>query len=263
MAKHHKTATDIPLPEGLRIGALLSAHEVEGADYGTDWWHWEQRPGHILDTTTSDPAADHWNRYQEDCALARKLGMQVVFAPSDVVDFYKDTPQRKAVLALPKHELPERKHFNPPPPAWSGTGGCECAPNRPCRFFGAWNRQHPDLRIEDDDLIIDCNKTEELYNLCAERGITTLLYMGVASNMCIINRAAGIKQMTQLHRRCILVRDLSAAISGNGFDPDKNRPDPSLTPESGTRQVLHHLEQYWCPSMDSKDLLKAAKKKSN
>ena len=35
-------------------------------------------------------------------AAARKMGVQVIFSPSSVADFYKDYPQRKAVLNMPK-----------------------------------------------------------------------------------------------------------------------------------------------------------------
>lgn len=40
-------------------------------------------------------------RMNRTLAAARKLGIQVVVAPSDVLDFYRDAPQRKAMQPLP------------------------------------------------------------------------------------------------------------------------------------------------------------------
>lgn len=194
----------------------------------------------------------------EALAAARRLGMQVVFAPSDVLDAHAGAPQRHAVQALPHSELPEEANFYPPPPPYAGTGGCECGPDRPCQKASAWSSQNANLHVEPGDWIVDCNNNQELWNLCTAHGITTLLYMGVATNMCIIGRSCGIRPMTQIGLRCLLVRDLSAAISGNGYDPDSQQIDPDFTPAEGTRRVLHHLERHYCPSFDRQQLLDAA-----
>lgn len=61
-------------PGGFLWGAATSAHAVEGVNFGSDWWRWEQRPGRIRDSASSKTAADHFHRYREDFALARKLG---------------------------------------------------------------------------------------------------------------------------------------------------------------------------------------------
>jgi len=55
-------------------GAVSSAFVVEGGNFNSDWWRWEQRPGRIRDGSTSKVAADHYGRYEEDFGLARKLG---------------------------------------------------------------------------------------------------------------------------------------------------------------------------------------------
>ena len=52
----------------------------------------------------------------------------------------------------------------------------------------------------------------EIYSFLRERGIRTLLVMGVHTNMCILNRSFAIKRMTALGIRCILVRDLTDAM---------------------------------------------------
>ncbi len=65
-------------PEGFLWGATISAHRVEGANYQSDWWRWEQRPNRIADGATSARAADHFNRWKEDLTLADKLGLNAL-----------------------------------------------------------------------------------------------------------------------------------------------------------------------------------------
>lgn len=189
---------------------------------------------------------------------ARKLHMQIVFAPSDVLGFYRDYPQRKTMLAVPEHAEPGKVAFNPPPPP-GPTDFCECGPDQPCKkqAFGSWSRQHPDLRIEENDLIGDCNNARELMNLCAERDIDTLLYMGVASNMCVLDRSMGVRNMKGHGFRTIVVSDMVEAITSNGLNA-QGKPDPAFTPAAGTARVQRHIEQFFCPTLDSRQLVAAA-----
>ncbi len=60
--------------QNLLWGATVGAHEVEGADFDSDWWRWEQRASHIADGATSETGADHHTRFAGDYALAKKLG---------------------------------------------------------------------------------------------------------------------------------------------------------------------------------------------
>lgn len=85
-ARRHQGDTALPpthdtsgrLPEGFLVGGALCAHQVEGGDFHSDWWRWEQRPSRIADGATSEVAADHWNRHREDTALSAKLGMNAL-----------------------------------------------------------------------------------------------------------------------------------------------------------------------------------------
>lgn len=66
------------LPKDFFTGATLCAHQVEGGDFASDWWRWEQRSGRIAEGATSEVAADHFNRVAADMALARKIGMNAL-----------------------------------------------------------------------------------------------------------------------------------------------------------------------------------------
>lgn len=70
-------------PPGFAWGATLNSHKVEGGDFASDWWAWEQRPGRIAGGATSEAGAGHYARIQEDAALAGKFGLNALLvAPS-------------------------------------------------------------------------------------------------------------------------------------------------------------------------------------
>jgi len=67
-------AEDLRFPEGFYWGTATSSHQVEGNNRNNQWWAWEQEGGNIKDGTTSGAACDHYNRFEEDFALAKELG---------------------------------------------------------------------------------------------------------------------------------------------------------------------------------------------
>ena len=75
---HRRNTTYMRLPETFLYGATIGAHQVEGGDFESDWWRWEQRPSRIRDGETSERGADHFTRYRADLQLARKLGHNAV-----------------------------------------------------------------------------------------------------------------------------------------------------------------------------------------
>jgi nicotinamidase-related amidase/type 1 glutamine amidotransferase len=190
---------------------------------------------------------------------ARKLGIQVVFAPSDVVEFYKDYPQRKAMLAIGERPLPPKTKFKPPAQP-IGKDCCECGPTQPCKrnSFGRWSRQHPDLRIAEGDLVGNCNDQRELLNLCQARNIDTLIYAGVASNMCVLYRQFGMINIKQYVPRLMFISDLVQAITANGIDPAAKTPDRNFTPAKGSAVIRRYLEKHIAPSFESRQLISAA-----
>jgi beta-glucosidase len=61
-------------PDGFYWGAATSAHQVEGNNRNNQWWEWEEAPGHIEGGVGSGVACDHYNRFDEDFALAEEFG---------------------------------------------------------------------------------------------------------------------------------------------------------------------------------------------
>jgi len=124
-------------------------------------------------------------------------------------------------------------------------GGCDCEPQ--CAQYGAWTAQHPAIEINDEDAISDNGR--EIYNLLAQYGIENVIILGVHTNMCVLGRPFGIRQMARLNRNPVLVRDLTDAM----YNP---RKAPKVSHAEGTELVVQHVEKYWCPTVLSADLLK-------
>ncbi len=176
----------------------------------------------------------------------RPRGVLVIHAPSDCMDFYKDTPQRKRAQEAPKVDLPKATEIACPPlPIDDSDGGCDDA--SPSKSYKAWTREHPAITVAENDVVSD--NGQEVFNVLAQRGIKNLLIMGVHTNMCVLNRTFAIKQMTKWGIRCVLVRDLTDAM----YNPKKS---PFVSHEEGTELVVQYIEKYWCPTVLSGDLMK-------
>jgi nicotinamidase-related amidase len=179
-------------------------------------------------------------------ASMRKRGVIVIHAPSDCMDFYKDTPQRKFMAELKKVAPPKPLELpDPPLPVVASDGGCDDA--NPAKEHRAWKSEHPAIPIEENDFV--SADGAEVYSLLKARGIKTLFVMGVHTNMCVLHRSFAIKQMTKWGIQCVLVRDLTDAMCS-----PKNKP--FVSHEEGTELIIQHIEKFWCPTVLSADLLK-------
>lgn len=174
---------------------------------------------------------------------ARARGVQIIHSPSEVMDFYKDAPQRKRMIDIPAVTPPSGLALiDPPLPIDDSSGGCDT----PDKFYKAWTREHPALRIAEEDVISD--RGPEVYSFLRQRGIRNLLVMGVHTNMCVLRRSFAIRQMTNWGIRCILVRDLTDAM----YNPAER---PFVSHDAGAELVVQHIEKYWSPSTLSSELV--------
>ena len=64
--------TVLKFPPNFLWGSATSSHQVEGDNKNNDWWAWEQE-GLADDHQVSGKAADHYNKYEEDFAMAKSL----------------------------------------------------------------------------------------------------------------------------------------------------------------------------------------------
>jgi hypothetical protein len=182
--------------------------------------------------------------------VSRLPGIQIIHAPSETMEFYRDHPQRQRMLEMAKVQPPVSLELKDPPlPIDDSDGGCDTPGDTPHK---AWTRQHPSISIGSDDAISDDGS--EIYSLLRQKDIKNLLICGVHTNMCILGRSFAIRQMVNWGMRCILIRDLTDAM----YDP--NDP-PFVSHEEGTELVIEHIEKYWCPTTTSVGLLEALEAK--
>jgi nicotinamidase-related amidase len=179
---------------------------------------------------------------------ARQRGMKIIHCPSDVVAFYGAHPARQRALSAPKATPPVPigswcsldKAREGELPIDDSDGGCDCQPQ--CKNYRAWSRQHPAIPVADEDLITDSG--QEVYNFLIQEGIKNILYMGVHTNMCVLGRSFGLRQMTRLGFQTLLLRDLTDTM----YNP---RMRPMVDHAAGTELVVRHIERHWCPTTTS------------
>lgn len=193
-------------------------------------------------------------RMNETITHARSNGVQVIHAPSGTIDLYADTPHRKRVQqakpAKPPTALEAWCYVDPKrePNLPIETEKCACDDPVVGAFVKKFSRQHAGLDIIGYDGVSDSGP--EIYNFLVQEGIKNVAVMGVHTNMCVLGRPFGIRQLVKLGFNVVLVRDLTDAM----YDP---RQPPFVSHARGTELVVEHVERYWCPSILSGDLTRA------
>ena len=180
---------------------------------------------------------------------ARNKGVFIIPSPSNCMEFYNGTPQRKLAQEAPFVKSPAEFKWNyynsaheAPLPQELAEPGCSCDTPEPCRpNFKAWTRQIEDIEIESGDGISD--NGQEIYNLLEQRGIYNVIIIGVHTNVCVLGRPFGIRQMVYNKKNILLCRDLTDTYHR---DPGKHF--------QGIDRIVEHIEKYWCPTITSESI---------
>jgi nicotinamidase-related amidase len=195
--------------------------------------------------------APRLNRFLE---AARERGALIIHAPSSCMEPYKDHPARRRAQAaptaanLPKEigqwcrQIPaeERGTY----PVDQSDGGCDDEPK--CATGSPWRRQIESIRIEDTDAISDSGA--EIWNLLEQRGTETVLLLGVHTNMCVLGRPFGLRNLARYGKHPVLVRDLTDTMYNS-------RAWPHVNHFRGTDRIVEHIEKYVAPTITSDQLL--------
>ena len=192
-------------------------------------------------------------RMNQVISAARSLGVMIIHAPSDTMKFYEGTLWRqrmqRAPMALSPTPILQRCAREPAEERNFPIDDTECCDDPiPNKWVGPpwpWTREHPAIDIAGFDGVSESG--QEIYNFCKQEGITNIALMGVHTNICILNRGFGIRQMTRLGFQVVLVRDLTDSM----YDP---RQRPFVSHARGTELVIEHIETRWCPSILSDGL---------
>jgi len=197
----------------------------------------------------ADRVAELAPRINEVVTVARQQGVLIVHAPSGTMDFYKGTQQRARCTDAPAVETqvplrwnkldPEREG---PLPIDDSDGGWE---GPVAEGPAPQSRQHPAIEIAQEDAIGD---GPDVYYLLRQRGIENVIVTGVHTNMCVLGRPFGIRQLASLSMNVLLLRDLTDSL----YNPEM---PPQVSHYRGTDLVIEHIEKYWCPTVTSTDFV--------
>lgn len=197
---------------------------------------------------------------------ARKMGMLIIHAPSECMAAYKDHPARKRAQQAPTaKDLPEGLN-----------AGCRKIPSEEKGIYpidqtdsedddpaehaewhaklaaegrnprAPWKSQHAGIKIYDQDVISDSGI--EIWNVLAERGINDVIMLGVHTNMCVLGRPFGLRQLVKNGKNAVLMRDMTDTM----YNPKQR---PFVSHYKGTELIIEHIEKFVCPSITSDQLI--------
>ena len=206
-------------------------------------------------------------RMDKVLAKFRDLGATVIHAPSSCVDFYKDHPARaRAIAAPPQKNYPgeiskwctqipaeEKGEY----PIDQSDGGEDDDPEEHARWAkeleamgknprAPWTRQTDKLTILDSDYISDSG--EEIWNILQSQGLDNVVLLGVHTNMCVLGRPFGLRNMSRYGKNVVLMRDMTDTM----YNPARK---PFVSHFTGTDLIVEHIEKWVCPTITSEQLI--------
>lgn len=198
---------------------------------------------------------------------ARVQGVFIIHAPSDCMAPYKDHPGRKraqdAPLAknLPKdigvwcHKIRAEEKGKYPIDQSDGGEDDDLKEHADwhakLKAMGRnpltpWQSQVATLKIHDKDAISDSGV--EIWNLLEQRGIKNIILVGVHTNMCVLGRPFGLRQLAKNGKHVVLMRDMTDTM----YNP---KMPPYVSHFRGTDLIVEHIEKYVCPTVTSDQVL--------
>jgi type 1 glutamine amidotransferase/nicotinamidase-related amidase len=198
----------------------------------------------------------------------RKRGAFIIHAPSSCMKFYANHPARQRAQKAPKAaNLPttirnwcnqidgeQMKLY----PIDQSDGGDDDHPARHqewathLKAIGhhpghPWTRQISTIEIDNaKDIVSD--QGDEIWNAMEQRGIKHVVLVGVHTNMCVLGRPFGLRQMSQNGKDVVLMRDMTDTM----YNPKRK---PFVAHYRGTDLIVEHIEKYVAPSVTSDQLL--------
>lgn len=200
--------------------------------------------------------------------VARERGVTIIHAPSDCMAFYANHLARQRAVSVPRaKDLPadigqwcrqipaeERGEY----PIDQTHGGEDDDPDEHAAWAAElkakgldprkpWTRQTPLVQIDEArDYISD--KGEEIWSILAERGIDHVILSGVHTNMCVLGRPFGLRQMVKNGKQAALLRDMTDTM----YNPAAK---PYVSHFTGTDLIISHIERFVCPTITSDQFL--------
>lgn len=199
---------------------------------------------------------------------ARSQGVTIIHAPSDCMPAYKGHPARVRAMQVPQKgavpdgieswcsKIPseERAVY----PLDQSDGGEDDDPTehaawaKKLKSLGRnpalpWKSQSPLITIDGErDFISD--KGDEVWRILESRGIKNVILTGVHTNMCVLGRPFGLRQLAKNGKNVVLVRDMTDTM----YNPKRW---PYVSHFTGNDLIFSHIEKFICPTITSDQIL--------
>src|SRR4051812_12127474 len=108
-------------------------------------------------------------------------------------------------------------------------------------------KSETDLLTIDPAVDVISDKGDEIWSLLESRGIDHVILTGVHTNMCVLGRPFGLRQMTKNGKEAVLIGDLTDTI----YNPARA---PFVGHFAGTGLIVDHIERFVCPTITSDQL---------
>ncbi|MCY2984987.1 MAG: isochorismatase family protein [Planctomycetota bacterium] len=209
-------------------------------------------------------------RIESLATTLRASGATIIHAPSDCMPFYHSHPARDRAKAtptaanLPKDistwcdRIPSEEAAAYP--IDQSDGGEDDDPNDHQQWAeklasegrnpkAPWRQQIPTISINSDlDFISDSGN--EIWNILESKGIRQIVICGVHTNMCVLGRPFGLRQLSVHGKNVALIRDLTDTM----YNPLRW---PYVNHFSGTDLIIDHVERYVCPTTTSDQIFRS------
>lgn len=207
-------------------------------------------------------------RMNEVLKKARDQGAIIIHAPSGCMATYVDHPARKRAQSVSKvdnlpqdigkwcHVIPEEEQGEYP--IDQSDGGEDDDPEE----HAAWAKKLADMgrnprapwKAQTDLLDIDGERDfisdngEEIWSILKRNGRENVILLGVHTNMCVLGRPFGLRQMAKNGKNVVLMRDMTDTM----YNP---KMKPFVSHFTGTDLIVEHIEKWVCPTITSDQLL--------
>ncbi len=203
-------------------------------------------------------------RLNEVLTKARALGITIIHSPSGCMSAYVESSARKRALEAPTaefvpHECDEWCSVIPSEeravyPIDQSDGGEDDDPAEHAQWAALltemdrdpgspWQRQSDLITIDSQQDFISDSGTE-VWNILQSRGIRNVILTGVHTNMCVLGRPFGLRQMARNGINTVLMRDMTDTM----YNPERW---PYVSHFTGTDLIVSHIERYVCPTITS------------
>ncbi len=106
-----------------------------------------------------------------------------------------------------------------------------------------WQAQIDAIAIDAErDYLSD--RGEEIWSILDARGIDNVILTGVHTNMCVLGRPFGLRQLARNGKNVVLMRDMTDTM----YDP---AAWPYVSHFTGTDLIVEHIEKFVCPTLTS------------